>query len=133
MALSNPRDPYGVGSHFDALHSELIYLKSKYTPLLKKEALQGDVECLTMWIEAYQQGSDEAAEYLQEYGDVLLENIHNRLKEASVDLQRMDEESPASKDFTGGEAHHLSRATALTTEASKEFESAVEHELARKR
>ena len=113
----------------ETLYVELTQLGKHYGKQLKEESVQSEVECLTAWIEAYRNGSREAAEYLEEYGILLLENIRSRLKEAAVGLQRMDGESPANSGAAADNAHHMNHATNLVLHAEEEMEAAINEEI----
>jgi len=115
-------------SALDAMHCELRQLMTEYGSYLQDESIQGDVECLAAWIEAYKQGSDEAANYLNEYGIVLMEHIRTKLQEAACAFQRLDGESPASKSFSGRDAHKLNEAATLASHAEEELVDAIDSE-----
>ncbi len=122
-------ETYGAGMALDSLHSELVQLNARYGDFLKQESVSGDVACLTCWVESYYKGSRFAEECLMEHGTALLESIKEKLKAAEADLQRMDEESPNSVNVTGKTAHKLSQATAITVDAGKKLETALEQEI----
>lgn len=127
MALSKQSVSFS-NSALDTLHAELTQLMKEYGTYLQDESIQGDVECLAAWIEAYKQGSDEAASYLDEYGMVLMEHIRIKLQEAACAFQRMDGESPASKSFSGRDAHQINEAAALASHAEEELVVAIDCE-----
>lgn len=119
------REPYGKGSALDEVLSELIYLQQRYDSLLKQEFIRGEVKCLASWIESYAQGCTDSAYLLAEYGPILLENIHSKLKAAASDLQRFDAESPAIVNTNGRKAHHLVKASQIAIKAQKQLQYAL--------
>lgn len=105
-------EAHAVDSAIEVLRSELALLKNRYAKYLHEESVQSDVQCLTDWLADYANGSPEAAGYLHDYGMILLNHVHGRLKAAADEVARFDGESPAAANFTGGRAHRLNDAAA---------------------
>lgn len=103
-------EAHAVDSAIEILRSELSLLKNRYDKYLHEESLQSDVQCLSDWLDDYANGSPEAAGYLHDYGMILLNHIHGRLKTAADEVLRFEGESPAAANFTGGKADRLNRA-----------------------
>ncbi len=103
----------------DMVGQDLSTLEGQYTEYLVEESLQAEVQCLRTWVDAYQSGDREAAEFLREHGAALLEDIKCKLHLASRERQRIDEESPISANYEGHAASRMNEAaeTALHAEA----------------
>lgn len=123
----NSREKICINS-IEALHLELEELQTQYMPYLKQQSLQGEVDLLTRWLESYKLGSKEAAEYLHDHGAELLHHIKTELKSAGVEMQHIDEESPNSKNFSGGKVDRLHKATALTVDAEEKLEAILKED-----
>lgn len=106
----------------DLLDSTLHDLLVEHEDYLKEISMEGDMTNLKLWLEDYRKGSEASGEYLYSYGLQLLETIQCKLQAAEADIQRIDEESPAGKGFTGGRAHRISRAAAAVTKAKQMLE-----------
>lgn len=119
---------YGQDLTLEALHDQLCQLKTRYHECLEQESLVEDVDSLREWIESYLHGSLAAGEYLNEHGVVLMDNIKCKLKCGCAEMQRIDEESPIGENYTGRQAHRLSRAAALAVKAEKHLEKVIERE-----
>ena len=115
-------------SELDALYGELDTLVKRYGSYLSQEELEGDVQCLKQWIEFYQQGDSQAAEYLRDHGKSLLENIRVRMQSAAEDIQRMDDESPNAENFTGGKSDRLNRVVKVAMSAEEKLDKVIENE-----
>lgn len=105
-------EAHAVDSAIEVLRSELSLLKNRYAKYLHEESVQSDVQCLTDWLGDYVNGSPEAAGYLHDYGMILLNHVHGRLKAAAEDVLRFEGESPSAANFTGGRADRLNAAAA---------------------
>jgi hypothetical protein len=107
------------------LQTELKKLTQQYGSYLNQEALDGEVGCLSLWVDSYRKGDETAGYYLANYGKILLEKIKLRLQSAAAEIQRLDEESPNSKNFTGGKANRLAKAAKAAATAQKELTKAL--------
>ncbi len=127
MFNANDNDPTDT---LHILRGELDRLMNNYEEFLKQESLMTDVHCLRSWIDSYHQGSRETAEYLNDYGHQLLENIKIKLRAAVEEMHRIDEESPIAEHFTGHRADRLNKAAALASKAERKMEKFLENESA---
>ncbi len=116
--------PIILHAHLEAMHTDLLELEQKHRDCIEQEELQADVQCLRTWIESYQKGELEAAEFLNEHGAALLEDIKTKLQTASREIQRIDEESPVSANFNGGESDRLNKAAETVAHAQSELTQA---------
>lgn len=107
------------------LQTELKELTQKYGPYLNQEALEGEVGCLSLWVDSYRKGDETSGYYLANYGSILLEKIKVRLQAAAAEIQRIDEESPNSKNFSGGKADRLARAAKAASNAKDELTKVI--------
>ncbi len=108
-----------------AVQEDLNQLETEFGQYLEQEDLKSDVQCLRTWIESYQQGDQEATEYLHEHGSAMLANIKEKLKTAAREIQRIDEESPVSENFSGGKADRLNNAAAAAIHAEDQLGKAL--------
>lgn len=123
------QEHYGSSSPMATLYTELNRLTTQYKDFLQQEDVTNQVNSLLGWLNAYQNGSAEAGEYLQEHGCELIKQIHDKLYAAEAEMQRIDEESPGGRNFTGQNAHQLSRATALTADAEKQMHAVLQEQI----
>ncbi|MBX7147205.1 MAG: hypothetical protein K1X44_07850 [Alphaproteobacteria bacterium] len=106
------------------LCSELQDLLHKYERYLDQADVRDDVHSLKIWMQACQKG-DKEIENIMDESTVrdLLEKVKTRLKLASNDLQRMDEESPVARHFTGGDTHKLNEAAKVIIETEEHLDN----------
>lgn len=108
-----------------SLQSELKNLTQKYSAYINQESLQGEVGCLTHWVDSYRNGDEAAGYYLTNYGSILLEKVRNKLQTAATEVQRWDNESPISKNFSGGKSDRLSKAAQSLSKAEEQLNKAL--------
>lgn len=103
---------------------DLQQLSDKYGNYLVQEDLVCDVQYLRNLVVEYNNGSFRAAKELHDCGLELIEKIKNKLHAASTEMQRIDEESPNGKYFTGGKAHDINKAASLSIKAEEHLNQA---------
>lgn len=111
-------------THLASVAEDLRLLEEEYSQYLEQDAIASDVQCLRSWVDAYAKGDAEAAEYLEEHGPALLENIQLKFRDAAREIQRIDEESPVSSNFSGGKSDRLNKAAEAMLHASDELAKA---------
>lgn len=110
----------------ETLSTQLSQLKKQYGKYIEEENLQEDIDTLSEWVKAYHENKPDAADYLQEHGPKLLENIRSRLKFAAEEMQRIEEESPTNaQHFSGGRADRLNKAATVTEKAGEHLGNAI--------
>lgn len=97
------------------LQDGLSQLSKKYGKYLQQEQVMNEVQLITDSLEDYSNGSPYAATYLQEHGHDILEHIERKLEASLWEQEKLREENPLAARFAPkGDAHHISRAAALT-------------------
>lgn len=114
---------------FEALNKQIHQLKEHYGKYIEEEAIRTDIDSLSEWIDNYLANQPDAAEYLQEHGAKMMESIRNRLKLAVEEAQRIEEESPNAKNFTGGKVDRLNTVLKITDTAEQTLHKAIEEEI----
>ncbi|MFO1241581.1 MAG: hypothetical protein U1E36_00015 [Rickettsiales bacterium] len=113
----------------ETINTQLTQLKKQFGKYIEEESLQDDIDALSRWIDDYHSNKPDAAEYLQEHGPKMLENITKRLKFAAEEMQRIEQESPAAaQNFSGGKADRLHKAATVTEKAQEHLGKALEEE-----
>jgi hypothetical protein len=111
----------------ETLSVELAELRERYSRHIAEESLQKDIDQLKRWIDACsEEQSESALVYLQEHGPRMIENIRAKLKLAAEELQRIDEESPAGRHFSGSEADRKHQAAAVASQAQEDLSKTLE-------
>lgn len=116
---------YNALGSVEALQIELSILANRYKEYLEQEAVEHEVQCLRNWIDDSYRGHLSAMRDLEEHGSELLGHVRDKLHHAASEIQRMDEESPNARHFSGGKADRLNKAAIVASRAFDKLKEAL--------